>query len=61
MHRLLTLDGALVGSAGTEEAADPKVVSAIAAHTWREYIHAGKECNPGQALQFLLVDLEVCE
>ncbi|TYZ61758.1 hypothetical protein PybrP1_001084 [[Pythium] brassicae (nom. inval.)] len=53
---LMTLDGALVGAVG--DALDHKVVGAIAAHTWGELAHSGKECNAGHALQTLLVDLD---
>lgn len=53
----MTLDGALVGAVG--DALDHKVVGAIAAHTWGELAHSGKECNAGHALQTLLVDLDV--
>jgi hypothetical protein len=56
--RLLTIDGALMGSVG--DAADLKVIGAIAAHTWGEYLHAGKEFAPeGSDLQAMLIELEV--
>lgn len=53
----MTLDGALVGAVG--DAVDHKVVGAIAAHTWGELAHAGRECNADHALQTLLVELDV--
>ena len=57
--RLMTLEGALVGSVGEKEAVDHKVVGAIASHTWGEYVHAGREANPAGALRTMLMELEV--
>ncbi|RLN96146.1 hypothetical protein BBJ28_00013342 [Nothophytophthora sp. Chile5] len=56
---LMTLEGALMGAVGDEEAVDHKVVGAIASHTWGEYLHAGKEANPTGELRTMLVELEV--
>ncbi|KAJ0402394.1 hypothetical protein P43SY_004103 [Pythium insidiosum] len=65
---LLTLEGALMGSVGSDTAAPPvstggvtvdhKVIGAIAAHTWSEYFHSGREFHPDQDLDALLVELE---
>ncbi|GLD92412.1 hypothetical protein PINS_up000945 [Pythium insidiosum] len=66
---LLTLEGALMGSVGSDTAAAPppstagvtvdhKVIGAIAAHTWSEYFHSGREFHPDQDLDALLVELE---
>lgn len=55
---LMTLDGALVGAVGDGEPVDHKVVGAIAAHTWGEYLHAGKEATPTGELRTMLVELE---
>ncbi|KAJ8577376.1 hypothetical protein ON010_g1835 [Phytophthora cinnamomi] len=58
LRRLVTLEGALVGSVGDGDAVDHKVVGAIASHTWGEYLHAGKEANPTGDLRTMLVELE---
>ncbi|TDH71291.1 uncharacterized protein CCR75_008951 [Bremia lactucae] len=55
---LVTLEGALVGAVGNEEAVDYKVVAAIASHTWGEYVHAGKEVKLTGDLRTMLVELE---
>uniref|UniRef100_A0AAV1TUH6 Roadblock/LAMTOR2 domain-containing protein n=1 Tax=Peronospora matthiolae TaxID=2874970 RepID=A0AAV1TUH6_9STRA len=56
---LMTIDGALVGSAGEKDAVDHKVVGAIASHTWGEYVHAGREeANPAGELRTILMELE---
>ncbi len=58
--RLMTLDGALMGSVGQEGAnLDHKVIGAIASNVWGEYAHCGKEANLEKDLDFLLVELEV--
>ncbi|TMW65325.1 hypothetical protein Poli38472_007967 [Pythium oligandrum] len=55
---LLTLDGALMGSVGSTDGVDHKVIGAIAAHTWGEYLHSSKEVAPESDLEALLVELE---
>lgn len=56
---LMTTDGALVGScAEGVNKFDPKVIGALVANTWGEYLHAGKESNPENNLDFLLIELE---
>lgn len=55
----MTLEGSLIGAAGSVEDADHKVVGAIASHTWGEYLHAGKDFNPAGTMRTLIVELEV--
>lgn len=55
----MTLDGALMGAVGQVDDVEQKVVGAIASHTWGEYVHASKEFNADNALQYLVVELEV--
>lgn len=55
----MTLDGALMGAVGQVDDVEQKVVGAIASHTWGEYVHASKEFNVDNALQYLVVELEV--
>ncbi|DAZ98325.1 TPA: hypothetical protein N0F65_007132 [Lagenidium giganteum] len=58
---LMTLDGALMGSVGDMDQVEPKVVGAIASHTWGEYLHSSKEFQANDDLRFILVELEVVQ